>query len=195
MTPIQSRWARYISNLLCPPVVWGLLILPIAFRYAETSGQAFVWSLVYIALVCLLPGLYIFWMVRRGSISDIHMQFRQERFWPFVVSITCAAGAWGILQASGAPPPLPLVAVFTLVQLAVMMLITLTWQISMHAMSISGAVVATGIFFGFGPALLLSPLLPLVGTARLRLERHTLAQVVAGSLLGALVTVGLFFVL
>jgi membrane-associated phospholipid phosphatase len=83
----------------------------------------------------------------------------------------------------------------TLAHLTLMAVITLGWQISMHAMSISGALVATGIVFGLFPALMVAPLVPLVGTARLRLERHTPAQVIAGTLLGALVTIALFVTL
>jgi hypothetical protein len=138
--------------------------------------------------VCLLPALYILWMVRRGSITDIHMKVRGERLRPFLVSMACTAITWVILRLAGAPVVMPMMAAIMLAQLAVMTAITFFWQISMHAMSISGAVVAVSIFFGVGPGLLVSPLVPLVGAARLRLHRHTLAQVIAGTLLGGLVT-------
>ncbi len=194
MNDSRFYWARLISNLISPPVVWAVMIFPIAFREAESQGQAVVWALTYGVLVCLLPILYIAWMVRRGSISDIHMRLREERLRPFLVSIGCTGLAWLALRLMGAPSVVPLVAVVTLVQLAVMAIITLVWQISMHAMCISSAVVATGILFGLGPALLVSPLVPLVGAARLKLQRHTPAQVVAGTLLGAVVTVALYTV-
>jgi membrane-associated phospholipid phosphatase len=61
-------------------------------------------------------------------------------------------------------------------------------------MSITSAVVATGILFGIGPALLVSPLVPLVGAARLKLHRHTPAQVIAGTLVGAVITAMLYTV-
>jgi membrane-associated phospholipid phosphatase len=154
-----------------------------------------LWAGIYIALVCLLPALFIYWMVRRGSITDIHMKVRRERFLPFLVSMLCAALTWGIMQLIGASPAMPMMSAFTLAHLTVMALITLVWQISMHAMSISGAMVATGIVFGLFPALIIAPLIPLVGTARLQLERHTLAQVIAGTLVGALITIALFVTL
>ncbi|NWG15290.1 MAG: hypothetical protein HXY41_01520 [Chloroflexi bacterium] len=185
-------WARLISNLVSPPVVWGVMMFPIAFREANSRETALLWALTYGVLVCLLPVLYIVWMVQRGSIGDIHMRLRQERLRPFLVSIFCTGLAWGSLRLMGAPSVVPLVAVVTLAQLAAMAAITLVWQISIHAMSITSAVVATGLLFGVGPALVVFPLVPLVGAARLKLHRHTPAQVVAGTLLGALVTAALY---
>lgn len=184
---MNARWARVISNLLSPPMVWATLVFVIAFHFAENRLQGLVWALTYGILVCLMPILYIAWRVRSGKISDLHMKERQERIIPFAVSIGCAILAWIVLRMMNAPSILPLIAAITLVELAVMLLITFAWQISMHAMSISVAVVATGIVFGAAPALAVSPLLPIVGAARLRLHRHTLAQVIAGAIVGAII--------
>lgn len=184
---MNARWARVISNLFSPPMVWGILVFFIAFHYAENRLQGLMWASTYAILVCILPILYIAWRVHSGKISDLHMKERQERIVPFIVSIACAILAWQVLRMMNAPSILPLIAAVTLVELAVMLVITFAWQISMHAMSISVAVVATGIVFGAAPALFVSPLLPIVGAARLRLQRHTLAQVVAGAIVGALI--------
>jgi membrane-associated phospholipid phosphatase len=189
---ISPSWARLISNLLSPPLVWAALMFPIAFRETDSPLWALLWALTYGVLVCLLPALYIVWMVRQGRITDIHMQVRRQRLRPFGVSIACAVLAWGVLRLMGAPPLVPLVAIVTLAQLTVMALITLVWQISMHAMSIASAVAATGLLFGALPALLALPLVPLVAAARLKLRRHTPAQIIAGTALGALVTLTLY---
>jgi membrane-associated phospholipid phosphatase len=170
------------------------MAFPIAFRDADSQAQALTWAAIYCLLVCLLPLLYVAWMVKRGSISDLHMQIRQQRLRPFVVSLVCTTIAWWVLRFLGAPSVVPLFTLFSLVQIAVVAAITLVWQISMHAMSITGAVVATGAFFGIVPALILLPLIVLVGAARLKLERHTPAQVVAGALVGVVVPLTLLAV-
>src|SRR5262249_29992258 len=118
----------------------------------------------------------------------MHMEVRKERIRPFLVSLLGTALAWVLLRSMGAPPLLPMFALVSFVLLGTMLLVTLSWQISMHAMSITCAVVATGALYGIGPALLMSPLTPVVGVARLKLHRHTVAEVVAGSLVGAGVT-------
>ncbi len=187
----SARWARVISNLISPPVVWAVLAFPIAWQHAPSRAHAIIWALIYGVLVCLLPMLYIAWMVQRGRITDLHLKYRHERLLPFLVSVLCTGAAWFILRWTGAPPLVPLLAAVTLAQLVMMTLITLVWQISMHAMSIASAVTATALLFGALPALAVAPLVPLVGAARLKLRRHTPAQVIAGTLVGALVTVAL----
>lgn len=185
-------WARLVSNILSPPLMWAVMVFPIAFRDADSSEQAIAWALTYCLLVCLLPLLFVVWMVQRGLITDLHMELRQQRIRPFLVSILCTTIAWWALRFLGAPPVLPLFTLISLVQIMVIALITLVWQISMHAMSISGLVVAAFAFFGALPALLLLPLVVLVGAARLKLRRHTPAQVLAGAAVGVIVPLVMF---
>jgi membrane-associated phospholipid phosphatase len=190
----KLNWARLVSNLCSPPIIWAILVLPIAFRFTSSQNQAIFCVLIYIVLVCLIPAIYVVWMVKRGHISDIHMKIRGERLRPFLVSILCTGSTWAILRLSNTPVVMPMMAAIMLTQLVVMTIITLVWQISMHAMSMTGAVVAIGVFFGLIPALIVMPLVPLVGAARLQLRRHTLAQVIAGTLLGGVVTAALLSV-
>lgn len=188
-------WARLVSDILSPPVVWGALALPIAFRDAPSRDQALLWAGTYIFLVCFLPVVYIALMVKRGSITDIHMQVRQQRIRPFIVSLVCTTIAWWILRFMGAPSVLPLFTLVSLIQLLVIAAITLVWQVSIHAASIACATIATLILFGVGPALFIMPLVFLVGAARLRLKRHTLPQVVVGAALGVVIPLTLLLVL
>lgn len=188
----RLSWARLVSNLLSPPLVWAVMVFPIAFRDAETTAQALTWALTYCLLVCVLPLLYVVWMVRRGHITDLHMELRQQRIRPFIVSILFTTAAWWTLRLMGAPAVVPLFTLIGLVQIVIVALITLVWQISMHAMSISGLVVAAFAFFGALPALLLLPLVILVAAARLKLQRHTPAQIVAGAAVGVLVPIVIF---
>ncbi|MDX1993844.1 MAG: hypothetical protein SF029_15765 [bacterium] len=164
----------------------------IAAKGAATWGQAVMWAAVYVVLVCVLPVVYIALMVKLGRITDIHMKVRRQRFLPLVVSICCAGMAWVSMRLLGAPPVLPMFALFSLVQLAVISLITLVWQISIHAISISGATVAAGALFGLQPMLLTVPLVVLVGAARLKLRRHTPAQVVVGTMVGVAISAAMF---
>lgn len=189
---IRESWARIISNLLSPPVVWAILAFPIAFREAESSAQAILWAATYGVLVCVVPVAYIALNVWRGNISDMHIKVRRQRIRPFIVSIVCTAFAWSVLRLMGAPSLLPLFALFSLIQIAIMLIVTLVWQISVHSMSITGAVVTAGVLYGLLPALLLSPLIPVVGAARIKLRRHTLAQVIAGGIVGGMLTLAMF---
>src|SRR5215216_5456381 len=139
----QSRWARLVSDVLSPPVVWAMLAFPMAAHDEAQGNRALLWAGVYSLLVCLLPVIYIAWNVRKGNITDLHMQVREERIRPFVVTLIGTGLAFGILMLIGAPRLMPYFALFTLIQLTVMTAITFIWQISIHSMSITGAVVAT----------------------------------------------------
>jgi hypothetical protein len=52
-------WPRLVSDILSPPVVWGVLALPIAFRDEPSRGQALLWAAVYITIVCVVPIVYV----------------------------------------------------------------------------------------------------------------------------------------
>lgn len=189
-----GSWPRWVSDILSPPVIWALLAFPIAYHADGGQGNALIYAIVYGTMVCWLPLLYIAWNVRNGNISDLHMKVRQERIRPFIVTLLGAGAALALLIAFNAPRLMPMFTLFSLIQLGLMTLITLVWQISIHAMSITGAVVAAGAIYGVGPALVLFPLVPLVGAARYKLGRHTIAQLIAGASVGALMTLLLFTV-
>jgi membrane-associated phospholipid phosphatase len=188
----NADWARLVSDVLSPPVVWATLAIPIALRDAPNQGEALAWAFVYILLVCLLPIVYIALMVKRGKITDIHMKVRGQRIRPFLISILCAGIAWAIFYMMDAPSLMPVFALFSLVQLLVMLIITLIWQISIHAISMSASTVALGVLFGTSPALMSAPLVVLVGAARIKLHRHTPAQVVVGTCVGVIIPLLLF---
>ncbi len=177
--------AGLISDLLSPPVVWGVLAFPIAFSQAESADQAILWAAIYVALVCLAPVLYIVWMVRTGRITDLHMRVRSQRLKPFIVSMAFTTLAWWVLRALGAPPVLPKLALYGLIETLLLALVSLVWQISVHGASIAGAVLVIGLLFGSVYGLILLPLVGVVAWARLYLKRHTPPQIVAGGLLGA----------
>lgn len=188
----NADWARLVSDVLSPPVVWATLAIPIALRDAPDQSSALAWAFIYILLVCLLPIVYIALMVKRGKITDIHMKVRGQRIRPFLISILCAGIAWVIFYMMDAPSLMPIFALFSLIQLLVMLVITLMWQISIHAISMSASTVALGVLFGTSPALMSAPLVVLVGAARIKLHRHTPAQVVVGTCVGVIIPLLLF---
>lgn len=191
---LRLRAAKLISDVVSPPVVSGVLALAIAGDTAPSANDAIAWSVVYIGLVNVVPALFIVYMVATGRITDIHVRVRRQRILPFMVSVVCTLAAWLILRSMNAGV-MPELALIGLIEIAVMLLITLFWQISLHAMSITSTVVLGGVVFGLVPALLASPLIPIVSAARVILRRHTVAQVIAGGLLGAVLSAVLFAVL
>ncbi len=192
---LQLSWSHLVSDLLSPPVVWLALVVFVALKHTATLLEAFYWASIFGLLVCVLPTAYIIAMVSMGKIGDLHMRDRAERHRPLVVAIIGTVLAWLLLRMMGAPRVFTLLAIFGLVQISVIALVTLYWQISMHAMGITAAVVAFGVIFDPYLALWGVPLIIVVSAARIHLKCHSAAQILAGSLVGALVPVLLLLVM
>jgi membrane-associated phospholipid phosphatase len=187
-------WARLVSDVVSPPVVWAVTAVPLSIYADAGAGHAGLYAAIYIVLVCVLPIVYIALMVKRGKITDIHIKVRRQRIIPYMITILCAGLATLILWMISAPPLVTMFAVFSMMQIVIMLIVTTKWQISMHSLGITSAVFALGGMFGVGTAALFSPLIPIVGAARVVLKRHTVAQVIAGGCVGAVMTAILFSV-
>ncbi len=193
---LDIKWARFVSNIVSPPVVWGIFAIFLAAREAaqltaidgqpSRVWQALLWALIYVLLVCVMPVMFIAMRVRQGKITDIHMPLRHERFAPFMATLAGAVITSILLYLMQATRSMQLLSLATILQVALMSVITLYWQISVHMIGISGAVVLVGLWFGVLYGALLSPLIAIVAMARLVLKRHTLTQVLVGALVGSL---------
>jgi len=138
-----------------------------------------------------VPFAYIVRGVRRRRLTDHHVSVRQQRPLPLVVAIGSIVVGLLLMTYFGAPRPMiALIAAMT-VGLIVSLGITLVWKISVHAAVLSGAVVIVVLVFG-SAFLFLVALIPLVGWARLERADHTVPQVAAGAVIGAVIAAGVF---
>ncbi len=190
--PPNHAWAKWVSDIISPPVVWMAVSLIVALSFSYTTLEALYWAGLYSLFVCVVPVLFILYSVYTGRIGDIHMQHRHERYRPLLVTIVANAAALALLILQDAPVVMKLLAIMSLIEVVIISAVTLYWQISMHAMAITGATMAVGVLLSLTLALLMIPLIVLVGAARLRLDRHTPMQVFAGAMVGAFAPVILF---
>lgn len=178
----KNRWARIVSGILSP---LSIAIAAIAVAgYAINDESVLMWIALYIALSILPPTIYIMYLVRKGIVTDFHLNVREERTKPFFLMTANTAVVFLIMLLLGAPKLILIVIATAVLQLLSMLLITLRWKISGHCTAVSGLVVLTLALFGEN-LLPISVLIPLVAWSRVRLNRHTLAQTVAGSFMGA----------
>lgn len=184
LLPLDRRYksARILSNLLSPPLI-ALASLVIAAE-AEESESALLWILMYIALLLIPPILFIVWLVHRGVVSGFHLNTREERTQPLLVILAYASLVSLLMYIGGAPRLMLIATAAALVQLIFVLIITLRWKISGHCTAAAGlSVLALALY---GESLLpLTLIVPVTAWSRIRLGRHTLAQTLAGSFLGA----------
>ena len=173
--------AQAVSHLLSPPV----MVIACVMITAGIDGRPDAWLAATAYALCgaVLPLALVVRLWRSGYISDVEITSRRQRFWPMLLTSTCAGIGAGMLQLAGAPAPVAGMASILAVQCLILMAVTTSWKISVHA---SAAATTSALLWQAG-AHPLAALLPVVAVvwSRLHLSRHTSAQCVAGAALGA----------
>lgn len=185
--------ARIISLVFTPfylPLV-GLAAL-FMFSYLgmlEWNYKAIVLLIVYLFTV-LLPTLLIRFYRRFQGWSLIDLGVRERRMVPYIISIVCYFTCYYVLSSQHVPYIIGGVLLVALAIQVVCALINVWWKISTHTAAIGGVAGALLIFselFNFNPMWWFSLVLlvaGILGTSRMILRQHSLAQVVGGFLIG-----------
>ncbi len=178
--------ARWISHIMSPHIVGIVLVSAMAFQFSDDPRSIVLWLALVIPLLVVPPLIYLLWLVHRGTIEDIYMPNRKTRLRPLAVLMVWLLGCLGLIRYWEAPPVVESFVLAATILVGILSLVTLFWKISFHGAAISAAATTTVLVAGSyaWPVVLL---VPLVGWARVRLKRHTLRQVIYGSLLGVLI--------
>jgi membrane-associated phospholipid phosphatase len=182
----RRRWATAISNVALPPIIAVLTFLVI--NLAVSSGLSFaVLTLLTTLFAAVVPFGIFAVLVRRTRADEIDVAARKERGrWLLVSTVSFFIGATVLLLIRA--PRLVTVVTFGYGAVTlVILLINLRWKISAHTMGI--AVPTTVFLFVFGPwGLFCGLILPPVIWSRVYLKKHTIAQALAGALVGVVLT-------
>ncbi len=189
----RQRLARLITEVFAPAPVAGSLLLIVAVHSTFTAAGLW-WGLLAVFFAALLPFLYLLRGVRRRQFTDHHVPVRRQRPLPLSVGVVSVLVGLGLMVILRAPRELVALVVARAVGLGVSLLVTPAWKISIHVAVVAGAVVI--LVLVFGPQFLgATPLVALVGWARVQAGDHTPMQVVAGAVLGAAVAAAVFTLL
>lgn len=185
--------ARIMSMIFTPfylPLV-GLVAL-FLFSYMSLLPLAYKLPMlltVYISTI-LMPSLLIHLYRRFQGWTSKELGRKERRIVPYLISILCYFGCFFLMEYRNTPRVISIILVAALVIQMVCALINVWWKISTHTAAIggvAGGLVVYSIVFSFNPIWWLEFVILLagmVGTARMILRQHTLAQVVAGFLVG-----------
>ena len=173
-----EKIAKNLSHLLNPASLALML-------FAGLGGYGGVgWRVGAMALYGLGPAFILLWLFRRGTISQLYLPERLQRLrvlqWGALYYGLCT----GLLWLASAPAVVIAAGQGICLMVVGVWLINHFWKISIHATGVAGSVVIA--LSAGGPRLW--PLLiavPLIVWARLYLRAHTVGQVLAGLILGA----------
>jgi uncharacterized membrane protein len=188
-----ERFAYWLSQITSPFVVGlgvlGYVSLPTTSRVPDGLR----W-LTVIGVGLLVPFGCIWWGVKTGKLTAIHVSRRSERLVPLLVGLMALGGMLAGLLLLSASRPLVATLVAVIVSFALATLIThvAKYKISLHIDSAAGAV--TVCWRLSSPVFLaLSPLVVLIAWARWKLEAHSPLQAICGAALAVTMTVTTFW--
>lgn len=185
--------ARVLSMVFTPfylPLV-GLMAL-FAFSYMSLlpwQYKLMVLGLVYVFTI-LLPSVFIHLYRRYQGWDLIELGTRERRMVPYVISILCYFGCYYLMTMLHIPSFMARILLAALLIQIVCAVINVWWKISTHSAAIggvAGAIVAFSFLFSFNPNWWLCVILVvagMVGSSRIILRQHSLAQVLTGFLVG-----------
>ena len=185
-SPVADRLARVVTEVFGPAILVTGLLLVVGWQAGTQPGVSRWWGLPAAVFAAGIPMAYVLHGVRRGRLTDHHIPEREHRRGPLLFGLASVLVGLSALVPLGAPRILLALLTAGTTGLFVFAAVTAFWKMSIHAGVAAGTVVV--LIAVYGPwALTAAPLVPLIGWSRLRLSAHTPAQVVAGTLVGALI--------
>jgi membrane-associated phospholipid phosphatase len=192
---LAPRLARLVTEVLAPWVL--VLSLPVLVAWQATGEvvPTVLWGSVVGVTGSAIPMLVIVRGARRGRWEGHHVTNREGRLVPLFTCVASLSVGIAALILGGAPWNLVALAVSMFLSLVISIAVTFGlpmpdgtrgWKVSVHAAVAAGAVSVLTVTYG--PWMLLfSPVVALVAWSRVALGDHTTAQVVGGSVMGAVV--------
>lgn len=187
LATVQIRCARSISTILSPAAVSIPVVVLIAFYHTSTLLLALGYAGLTLFFLSFGPLMYVLVGVRLGKLSDLDVSRRTERTGPFLFGLLSVVLGLFVLTFIHAPKDLITVMITTAVSGVIIAVITWRWKISIHAATLASSLTMLTALYG-AVMLPMFALLVLVNWSRVLLRSHTVAQVIAGSLVSMILT-------
>lgn len=178
--------ATLLSHTFSPALLGTLVLVSIPLRHPETPWPA---TLVAVAFTMAIPWLALVAMRWSGRVSDMHVTRREQR-WPLLlIAFGSILTGLGVLTATAAPAVVVAEVGLFLLGLLIVGTVNLFWKLSIHAAVASFAALYCLLPLPLGAHLAIL-VVALVGWSRVRIGHHTPGQVLAGTVVGVLVSLG-----
>ncbi|WP_102159465.1 phosphatase PAP2 family protein [Zhihengliuella halotolerans] len=178
--------ATLLSHVFSPALIGTLVLLSIPLRHPVATWSS---ALLATAFTIAIPWVALVAMRWSGHVSDIHVTRREQR-WPLLlITLVSILIGLGILTLTAAPAVVVGEVGLFLLGLLLVGAVNLFWKLSIHAAVASFAALYCLLALPLGPHLAVL-VVALVGWSRVRIAHHTPSQVLAGTVVGVLVSLG-----
>ena len=185
--PSQAeKWAKIISFVFDGSFISIPVFIIICMIVVDNVMMAISWALLCLFFGMILPFLYIFFLYRKNKIYDIHIPEKTNRMKPLLFTLLSYVTGLIVLYVLEAPIFLKVIFILTIISTSILTAITYYWKISLHASWITFVVITFNVLLGPWMLLLL-PLIPIIGWARVKARRHTTPQVILGAGISSIV--------
>lgn len=179
--------AELISEIIGPHLWMPILLLLLVFHTGLSLDQLAVLLPSLAILLIVIPFTYLHVALRLGWVSKWDLPKKEERRPIMMIFLVCSLISLVLAKRFGTEMFFDLF-ILVLITGFIASVITVFWKISIHMVLDTTGVLITNFLLGwhFWPLFLL---IPVVAWARLKLKRHTPAQIAAGIILSS----GIFF--
>jgi len=191
-----KKLAKFISLIFDPALLAIIIVVVAILDSPMTKIEMLSWILGVMLLNCLIPFLFLVYFTKKGFVFDDDLkneQVHRQRIWIFLVFLVVVTLEFLILLCTKQYQPLMAVFSGGLISIALALIITYFWKISLHSSMVTFFVAMIIYIFGWDYAYA-ALVIPFVFWSRLILKRHTFLQLTAGSLLAVLVVVLTWYV-
>jgi hypothetical protein len=185
-------------------VTYGAIVyfflLPSVFGFYEMTTLLKILAMLFIG-TALIPATTLFLFSKLGIIKSVYIEEQRERNFPLLLGSLIYFGTFYLLRNREVPVFILLFLLGAILGILISLVVNIRWKISLHMIGIGGLCGAISVVMYLqqdGNPLLLSVVFlvaGLLGTARLYLNAHTPAQILAGFLTGFTVQFGLVMVM
>jgi membrane-associated phospholipid phosphatase len=185
--------SRIISMVTTPfylPVLGLIFLFTFSYLSIFPTMYKLLMVLLFYLFSVLLPTYLIHVYSKYEGWTTKQLINRERRMVPYVISILCYFLGFYLLTLMNTPDFISVIFVVAIIIQVLCAAVNRWWKISIHSAGIGGVtgmVVAFSFILSFDPTWWLCMLLliaGLVGTARMVLRQHSLAQIVCGYLIG-----------
>jgi len=180
---LLHKVARLISIIFIPPVLTVISFFYLALKFESNSYKSIFTIIIALFFGFILQIASFVYFRKKGLLSDFDAKIKNERTLPFFVSLLYYILGFILL----------LILNVNIISIAfwfcyisntfLVILINRYLKISIHAMGVSGPLALFTFIIGI-EALVLLPILLAVGWSRIKLQCHSLTEIVAGAFLG-----------